>query len=104
MPYIIIRTLYPPCKIDEAAKKYVEIMEKFPPDDNLGKVVVPVAVTITTDGVEALAISEVKRDKLADALDYTAKVMLEYRNIEGYKYEIKTWSTGEEALGMLGLG
>ena len=104
MPYIIVRTLYPANKIDEVAKKYLEVTEKFPPDETLGKVVVPVAATITTDGVEAMGISEIERDKLADALDYTIKIMLEYRNIEGYKYEIKTWSTVEEALGMLGLG
>ncbi len=104
MPYIIVRTLYPSGKIDEVAKKYLEITEKFPPDETMGKVVVPVAVAITTDGVEAMGISEIERDKLADALDYTSKIMLEYRNIEGYKYEIKTWATVDEAFELLGLG
>ena len=37
MPYIITRCWYPPSKSDETAKKYIEILEKHPFDESLGK-------------------------------------------------------------------
>ena len=36
MPYIITRCWYPPNKVDEVVKKYLEVLDKFPPDETLG--------------------------------------------------------------------
>jgi len=104
MPYIITHCWYPPSKTDEVGKKYLEVMKKYPPDESLQKDVVPVAVGAARDGFETLNISEVERGKLGDALDRAVNFMVEFRNIEGFNYEIKTWSTAEEALERIGLG
>ena len=104
MPYIITRIWYPPSKADEAAKKYLEVMEKYPPDESLGKLVVPVAISSTKDGLEGLSITEVEGGKLGDVFNRTVTMMVEFRNIEGFNYEIKAWSTAEEALERIGLG
>jgi hypothetical protein len=104
MPYIITRVWYPPAKADEVGKKYLEVLEKYPPDESLAKTIVPAAVGSTKEGLEALLISEVERQKVGDALERETIFMVEFRNIEGFNYEIKTWSTAAEALQRIGLG
>ena len=104
MPYIITRAWYPPSKMDETAKKYLEILEKYPFDESLGKQVIPVAVTVSKDGLETLMVVEVEIPKAGDALEWAKRFMIEFRNIEGFNYEVKTWSTAEEGLARMGLG
>jgi hypothetical protein len=98
MPYISIRTCYPPTKINETVNVFLDVQKKYPPDEELMKTLVPSAVSGTLDGVEALSVYEVERYKVGDALLRISKVMAEYRKIEGYFYEIKTWLTAEEAI------
>ena len=64
----------------------------------------PVAVSSAKDGLQALMIAEVERAKLGDAFNRAANMMGEFRKIEGFNYEIKAWSTAEEALERIGLG
>ena len=104
MPYIIARSWYAPSKADEVGKKYLEVLKKYPPDESLAKDVVPVAVSSAKDGIETLMIAEVERAKLGDALNRAVNMMAEFRNIEGFNYEIKAWSTAQEALERIGLG
>ena len=103
MPYIIVRVWYPPDMADEVGKKYLEVLEKYPPDESLAKTIVPVAVSSNNSGLEALIISEVERQKIGDALERDANIMAEFRGIEGFNWEIKTWSTAAEALARIGL-
>jgi len=74
MPYIISRTWYPPSKMDETAKKYLEVLEKFPFDESLGKQVVPVAITVSKDGLETQMIVEVEIPKVGEALEPACRV------------------------------
>ena len=104
MPYIVTRSWYPPHKLDEVVKKYLEVIEKYPPDETLGKQIVPAATTVSKDGLETFMVTEVDRQKVGDALEREKTVLVEFRNIEGFKYEIKTWSTAEEGLARLGAG
>jgi hypothetical protein len=78
-------------------KTYLEVTEKFPPDESLAK---PVAHAVTTSqkGRQAIRISEVEKEKVGDALEYAERRMFEFRNIEGVTFEIKIWLTVEEAL------
>ena len=50
MPYIITTSWYPTHKTQEVAKKYLEMLEKYPPDESLGEGIVPVAVTTNQQG------------------------------------------------------
>ena len=103
MPYIIVQSWYPPSKADEAVKKYLEVMEKLPFDESLGKQIVPVATTVTKDSQTSLSIAEVEQQKVGDALEWAKRFMIQFRNIEGYYYEVKTWSTAEEGLARMGV-
>ena len=51
-----------------------------------------------------MIILEAVREKIADALDLHLKGSIQFRDIEGYKYEIKTWFTLKEALAAIGMG
>jgi hypothetical protein len=66
--------------------------------------VVPVAVTATKKGLQTLSVDEVERQKIGEAYDRAARMMIEFRSIEGFSYEIKVWSKVEEALDLIGLG
>ena len=104
MPYIITRCWYPNHIADQVAKKYLEVMEKNPPDESIAKTVIPAAVVASKDGIETLTIDEVERQKVGDALNRDVRIMAEFRNIEGFRYEVKSWATVEEALETIGLG
>jgi hypothetical protein len=93
MPYMIARTWYPPNKSDEIAKKYLEVMEKYPPDESIAKTVVPAAVKSSQEGLESIMIDEVERAKVGDAYKRAISMMIEFRNIEGFRYEVKIGST-----------
>ena len=104
MPYIITRCWYPLHQAGEPGKKYLEVMKKYPPDESIAKPIVPVAVTSTKDGIETLSISEVESQKVGDAYHREARIMAEFREIDGFSYELKFWSKVDEALDMIGLG
>jgi hypothetical protein len=103
MPYIFTRTNYPANKADEVVKKYLEVMEKYPPDESLGEQIVPVASNTSFNGLESLSITKVEIPKLGEALERAKAAMAEYRNIEGFFTDISVWSTVEEALGRMGI-
>ena len=46
---------------------------------------------------------EVEKQKVGDALEWAKRFMIEFRTIEGYNYEVKTWSTAEEGLARMGV-
>jgi hypothetical protein len=104
MPYIITRCWYPPRKADEVVKKYFEVMEKYPPDETLGRQIVPVATTTSNCGYETMSVTEVEREKVGDALERQKTAFIEFRKIEGFNYEIKIWTTAEEGFARMGLG
>jgi len=79
-------------------------MEKYPPDEALAKPVVPGAVKSSQEGLEGFMIDEVEKQKVGDAYQRAISMMIEFRNIEGFRSEIKIWSTAEEGLTLLGLG
>jgi hypothetical protein len=104
MPYLITHIWYPNHVVDEVAKKYGENLEKYPPDESISKNIVPAAVSATKKGIEVISIDEVEPQKLGDALEREALFMVEYRNINGFRYETKIWATLEEAMKSIGMG
>ena len=43
MVYIIVTSLYPSHKADEAGKMFEKVNKKYPPDKTLGKIIMPCA-------------------------------------------------------------
>ncbi|NVM34600.1 MAG: hypothetical protein HWN81_03330 [Candidatus Lokiarchaeota archaeon] len=51
-----------------------------------------------------MAIDEVKRKDLGEALEYIGKFFVEFRDIEGLKYQAKVFNTLNEAMSLIGKG
>ena len=101
MPYIITSSWYPSHKNDEVVNRYIEVIKKYPPSKLPGKLIVPVAVTTTKNGIKTIRIREIKTDDaqaFADALTMVGEQMTEFLSIEGYEYKTRVWSTIGEAM------
>jgi hypothetical protein len=103
MPYLITTSLYPSDKAAEVAKRYLEAITKYPPDGNLGTLIVPAAVKTTLEGIKVIGIIEVKKGKFEDALTRSTAMMSMFLSIQGYEYTIDSYATVEEALKTIGM-
>ena len=101
MTYMITQCWYPSTKTNEVVKVYQEVLEKHPFDESLGKQLL-LASNSSKDGFETLIVTEVKKQKLEDVLERETTVLTKFRDIEGFKYEIRIWSSVEEAIKRLG--
>ena len=103
MPYLITFSWFPLNKAQEVANKYVEVMQKFPPDDTLGTDVVPIASTSNEKGIETIGITEIKEGKLQEAMTRAVNIAVLFYNIEGFNYKIRVYNTVTEGMTALGI-
>ena len=101
MPYVVTFSWYPPSVSDTVAQRYLETLQKYPLISSI-KRVVPAAVTSTKEGIEVFIVDEVKREDVGEVLDYAAKFLVEFRDIEGFRYHIRNFSTLSEAMEYIG--
>jgi len=97
MPYVIIQAWFPPHKGPEVGAAGQKALEKFPQDETLGTTILPTAFTSGKDGIFAITAIEPKEGKMGEVIAWIANIMYFYQGIEGFRYEIKTFSTMEEA-------
>jgi hypothetical protein len=100
MVYIVVNSWYPSHKTEEVNERYMEMLEKYPPDASLAEQVVPIAARATKDGLEVMSISLVKEGKFDQALARIGSACAMFGNIEGYEYSIVVWVTLQEAQAM----
>ena len=103
MPYIVSTSVYPTDKAKEVAERYIEVIAKYPPDENIGIPVVPVAAKTTEQGLRVMTLSEVKAGKLDDALNRSVNAMAMFNEVEGFEYTIDIYMTLSEGLATLGM-
>jgi hypothetical protein len=104
MPYLVTTSVYPSHITSEVAQRYLQAMEKYPPDENLATPLVPAAVKATHQGITTIGILEVKKGKLEEAYNRAVNFMVMFHNIEGFDYNIEVWLKVEEALSAIGMG
>ncbi len=100
---VVTTSWFPASKASEVGKKYLEVLKQFPRDKTISKVIVPVGVRTTSDGMKSFTISEIKEGKLKEYMDLAYKQILIYSEIEGYKAEMEFYMSGVEALPLVGL-
>ena len=103
MPYIVTTSIYPTEKASQVAEKFFEVLQKYPPDENLAVHVVPAAVKSTHEGIEVIHIEDVKEGKLEDALKQNINAQVILRSVGGYRYLIEIYLKAEEALASIGM-
>ncbi len=101
MLLIMLTTWYPPHKATQAAKKFLEVMKKFPQQSFEKKWLG--GVKSDEDGIKSVWLTEVEKGKLEEAFNLTAKREAEYLGIEGYKFKVETLMTFEDAMPLIGL-
>ena len=94
---------YPPHLVTKVAQKYLDSLQKLPIPSTI-KRVVPAASTSSPSGIIVLNVDEVKQEDLGAAMDYIGKFMIEFYEIEGFRYEAKVYSTISEGLQNIGMG
>jgi hypothetical protein len=103
MSYILTTSLYPSDKGVEVAKKYIEAITKYPPDDSLGTQLVPAAVKTTLQGIKVIGIIEVKNGKFEDQMNKIQNMMAMFHSIQGFEYTVERYATVEEAMKTIGM-
>lgn len=93
MPYTVVYAWYPPDRVDDVVNVYMKVMEKFPVDESVAAPVIPGAVSSTKKGISTITISEVKPQKLDEAVDRLNQSMVMFHSVTDYRYEVKIMST-----------
>jgi len=103
MPYVISFAWCPPSQSNTVGQRYLETLQKYPVISSI-KRIVPAAISSTKEGIEIMVVDEVKTEDLGEALVYATKFLVEFRDIEGFRYHIKAYNTVSEALSYVGMG
>jgi len=103
MVMVVSTSWFPTNKSAEVGKKYLEVLKQFPRDKAISKVIIPVGVRTTSDGMKAFSVSEIKEGKLKEFMDLAYKQILIYSETEGYKTAMEFYMSGAEALPLVGL-
>jgi len=103
MPYVVSFAWYPPSQSNKVAQRYLGTLQKYPVISSI-KRIVPVAVSSTKEGIEVMVVDDVKREDIGEAIDYNSQFLVEFRDIEGFRYHVRTFSTVGEAMGYIGMG
>jgi hypothetical protein len=91
IPYLIVQSCYPNDKATEVGNTYLEALKKFPPNENLGTLLVPAAVKGTYDGIQNIGVSEVNKGKLDESYTYLVNMMAMFHKIQGFRYKIDVY-------------
>lgn len=105
MVLIVVTTWYPNEKEDEVNQIYFGLPEKYPANETaeLGNVLVPLGVTSTHEGMKVITVFEVAKGKFDEAMELTARMLREFRHVDGYRYEVETMFTQAEAMNLIGV-
>ena len=103
MPYIITFVWYPLTKINQVAERYLEVVKRMPVPSFIKRLVLA-ASAATKEGIEIINVDEVKKEDFYEGNNYNSKFMLEFKDIEGLRFHIRTFSTLPEAFKDIGIG
>jgi hypothetical protein len=103
MVFVVIEAWYPPKVAQLVAKKYIEVMQKYPPDESLGEMVLSPILAATKEGVHVIMAWQCKEGKIKDNLMTLSKAQLMYADIEGYQWSIDTYVDVFEAYSIIGM-
>ena len=94
MVLIMVTSIFPPNTGLQVQQRYKAIQQKFPlPAFVQSK---RVGVRWVREGMKAVAIYEVERGKVTEALHFVYEYEAEFASIEGYSNEIETFLTVDE--------
>jgi hypothetical protein len=102
MVVIVIESWYPAKISPLVGQKYIEVMQKYPPDESLGETALNPILRATKDGVHVLQAWKCKDDKVKDSVIMLAKIQQMFVGLEGYQYSMNTYVDVTEAYTIIG--
>ena len=102
MPIIFIESQYPLHKNKEVVETWLSALEKYPRPEGVFTPLVETAVSSDLNGLRVRSAHQTNPGKYEEATAYLRKFLAEFFEIEGYTYEVSTWSTIEEAMESIG--
>jgi len=102
MVLIMVTSWIPLDKVTEVTEKYMEVIQKFP-QESFEKPLVISGSSPSKDGIKVISITEVEKGKYEEAVNLVARRMAEFYSIKGYRFEVETLLTLEEALPVIGM-
>jgi hypothetical protein len=103
MPYLVSFVKYPSHLGPKMGKKYLEYIQKFPPNSSLVDLIIPSAVKVADDGIRVMSVSRVKEGKFEEAWKLAIDQRAFFLDVEGYEGSIEVWATIQEALAAVGM-
>jgi hypothetical protein len=103
MVFIVIEAWYPAKVVQLVAKKYLEVMQKYPPDESQGEMILLPVQKATKEGIRVIMAWKSKDGKEKDSMMTLAKAQLMYSDIEGYKWSMDTYVDIIEAYSIIGM-
>jgi len=103
MPYIICFVWYPLTKTKQVTERYLETIKKMPVLSIIKRIVLA-ASSATKEGIEVINVDEVKKEDMWEGTNYNSRFMLEFQDIEGVRYHIRSFGTLQESLKDIGMG
>ncbi len=101
--YIVTIAKYPSHLAAAVAKRYLEALQKFPPDPSLGEDIVPAAVKRTEYGIQSIGITEIAKGKLEEALKRGQDILSMFNDLEGVEVTLEVYMTASEAITTVGM-
>ena len=103
MVYIVTIAKYPSHLGATVGKRYLEMLQKFPPDPSLGEGIVPAAVKRTEYGLQTISLTEVAKGKLDEALERAHNQLAMFNDLEDVEMSLEVYMTASEALATVGM-
>ncbi|MHA1915183.1 MAG: hypothetical protein ACW98F_00595 [Candidatus Hodarchaeales archaeon] len=97
MPVVVVFTWYPPSKATEVGNVMQSIVPN-PDDAQLGTNPLPPCFGSDENGIVGLAAYQPTEGNFQNLMGRIATTLIKFHDIEGFKYKIQVFSTGEEAV------
>jgi len=102
MVLVLATILYPHKVANEVAKKYIEMVKKYPADPSLGEMLT-LGTRATLEGIKVVSIGSIAKGKVEEALSNLATQYQEYTSIEGFKWQVEMLMDMAEAYKAVGM-
>lgn len=102
MVLVLATIIYPHKVANEVAKKYIEMVQKYPADPSLGEMLA-LGTGATLDGIKVIYIGSVVKGKVEETLSTLATQYQEYTSIEGFKWQVEILMDMAEAYKAVGM-
>jgi len=102
MVYLVNNMWYPTDKSDDVAKKYFDILKKFPPDPSISKTLL-ILVRSNANGIHVIGIGKPEKGQMEEAFKRTVQGNEELTSIDGLRYEVQTFMDYTEAYKFIGM-